>query len=366
MKELEMAKMYVDDEIKKAVMDALDSRRYIKGEQNEKFEKEFAKFCGTKYAITVNSGTSALILALKARGLKHNSEVIIPSHTFIASANAVFHAGLKPIFADIDEETYTLDIEDVEEKITKDTRAIMPVHLYGHPANMEPLRGIAKENNLYIVEDACQAHGAMYKEQKCGAIGDIAAFSFFPSKNMTVSGDGGMVTTNNEELAEKISALRDQGRKKGEKYRHDLIGYNFRMSEIHATIGREQLRHLSEWIEKRRRNAAYYNELISDIKEIQTPMEKKWAKHVYHLYVIRSKERDKLSRFLMEKEIPFGIHYPIPVHQQPIFNEESIKLNKTEKIAREVLSLPMHPFMEEEQIEYIASKIKEFFREAKW
>lgn len=362
MKKIEMAEMYIDDDIKNVILKVLENGRYIKGQQNEIFEKEFAKFCNTKYAVTVNSGTSALILALKTLNLKPNDEVIVPSHTFVATANSVIHAGAKPIFVDIDEETYNIDPNDIRKKINKNTKAILPVHLYGHPSDMDVIIEIADENNLYVVEDACQAHGALYKKINIGSIGDIAAFSFFPSKNMTVAGDGGAITTNNKEFAEKVAMLRDQGRKKSEKYTHDLVGYNFRLSEIHAAIGREQLKHIPKWIHRRRKNARIFTEFLEEIDELITPHEKNWAKHVFHLYVIRTKEREKLVKFLRNNKIPVGIHYPLPVHQQPIYMDSSIKLQTTEKIVKEIISLPVHPFMKYNQIEYIVNKINEFFK----
>lgn len=363
MNKINMAEMYVDDEIKNAVQSVLESGRYIKGEQNKKFEKEFADFCDAKYAVTVNSGTSALLLSLKALELKRSDEVILPSQTFVATANAVILSGAKPIFVDVNPENYTMDPADLKNKITRNTKAIIPVHLYGQPCDMDQILEIASENGLYVIEDACQAHGALYKNKTVGSIGDVAAFSFFPSKNITVAGDGGAVTTNNEEIAEKVSALRDQGRKRGEKYRHDFIGFNFRMSEIHAAIGRVQLRHLPLWIEKRRENAYYYTKLLADREEVIRPKEKKWARHVYHLYVIRAKNRDGLSNFLNKNNVATGIHYPIPVHQQPAMYryKKANQLYNTEKIVKEILSIPIHPKLKKEQIEYIVSKIEGYY-----
>ena len=356
-----MAEMYVDDEIKNAAIRVLESRRYVKGEEAKKLEEEFAEFVRAKYGIATNSGTSALHVALLAIGIKRGDEVIVPSHTFIATVSPVVHIGAKPVFAEIDEETYTINPEDIRKKITERTKAIMPVHLYGHPCNMDEIKEIAEEHDLKIIEDACQAHGAEYKGKKVGSIGDIAAFSFFPSKNMTVAGDGGMIVTNNEEYAIKAKALVDQGRIAGKKYEHDFVGFNYRMSEILAAIGRVQLKHLPEWIEKRREVAGIYDEILEE--DVVLPMEKEWAKHVYHLYVIRHEERDKLKEFLKEKGIATGIHYPIPVHLQPSMREYgNVKLEVTEKIAREILSIPMHPQMEREDVEYVANAIKEWLR----
>lgn len=355
-----LSEMYVDDEIKKSVSDVLDSGVYINGEQLQKFEKEFAELCSTKYAVGVSSGTSAILLSLMALGIDRGDEVIVPPHTFIATATPLLFLGGKPVFADIDPETYTIAPDEIEKKITEKTRAVIPVHLYGHPADMEPINDLAHDNDLYIIEDACQAHGSLYKNKKVGSLGDIACFSFYPSKNMTVCGDGGMVTTNNEKLAEKISMLRNHGRK--EKYIHEMLGLNFRMGEIPAAIGRQQLRHLGEWTEKRRSAAERYNKLLSDVHKIATPVEKKWARHVYHMYVIRTTEREELMKHLKDCSISTGIHYPVPVHKQPIMKSRpDVILPVTEKYAAEVISLPMHPRLTQAQIKYIASKIKDYF-----
>ena len=357
---INMAEMYVDDEIKNAAIKVLESKRYVKGEQAKKFENEFSKFVGTKYAIATNSGTSALHVLMLSIGIKRGDEVIVPSHTFIATVSPLIHIGAKPVFAEIDEKTYTIDTNDIRKKITDKTKAIIPVHLYGHPAAMDEIKEIAEEHDLKIIEDACQAHGAEYKGKKVGSIGDAAAFSFFPSKNMTVAGDGGMIVTDNEEYAIKAKALVDQGRLAGKKYEHDFVGFNYRMSEILAAIGRVQLRHLDEWIERRREIAKLYNELL-DGEDIILPFEEQWAKHVYHLYVIRCRNREELKKFLKEKGIATGIHYPIPVHLQPAIAKD-YKLPITEKIAKEVLSIPMHPQMKREDAEYVANAIKEWLR----
>lgn len=365
MEKIELCKIYVDEEMKQAVMRVLDSGQYIKGEENKNFEREFAKFCTTKYAVAVSSGTAALWLALQALGIKENDEVIVPSFTFIATASVVLHCNAKPVFADIDSRTYTIDPRDVEKKITEKTKAIIPVHLYGHPVDMAPLQELAEKYNLFITEDACQAHGALYKGKKVGGLGDVGCFSFFPSKPMTVCGDGGMITTNNKELAEKIAMLKDQGRK--EKYTHELLGFNFRLSEIHAAIGRLQLKHLEDWIEKRREIAKLYNELLNDVKEVTPPQEAEWARHVYYVYTVRAKNRDKLLRYLKEKNIACGLYYPIPIHKQPCMRPfSSPKLENTEKRTKEVLSLPMHPQLEDADIKYIANNVKAFFLHKKW
>lgn len=363
MKSINIAEMYVDDEIKQSVLEVLESGHYIRGPNNKYFEKEFADFCGTKYAITMSSGTAAIFLSLYALGICKGDEVIVPSHTFIATVNPVLHLGAKPIFVDINIETYTMNIEEVEQKVTNNTKAIIPVHLYGHPADMGAIMDIAGDHDMRVIEDACQAHGAIYNGKKVGSIGDIGCFSFFPSKNMTVAGDGGMVTTNDDELAERIGMLRDQGRK--DKYIHELLGFNFRMSEIHAAVGRQQLKHLPKWIEQRREIANYYDDLLATVEQVITPMEREWAKHAYHLYVIRTKHRDVLKEYLEKQGISVGIHYPLPVHRQPCIAERidpMMDLIVTDKVVEEVLSIPMYPQLKKSEIEYITGKIKDFLR----
>jgi perosamine synthetase len=362
MKKISMSEMYIDDEIKKSVLKVLDSGRYVKGEELKRFEQEFANFCSAKRAVGVNSGTSAILLSLMAIGIVNGDQVIVPSHTFIATVSPIVFLGGKPVFVDIDSETYTIDPNDVENKISPKTKAIIPVHLYGHPCDMDPINELAKDNDLFVIEDACQAHGSCYKGEKIGSLKDnIACFSFYPSKNMTVCGDGGMIVTNNEEIAEKVAMLRDHGRR--EKYIHELLGLNLRLSEIHASIGREQIRHISEWTKKRHWVSRRYNQLLEDVDKIIVPIEKDWAKHVYHLYVIRTIKRDGLMRYLNENNIGTGIHYPIPVHKQPVMKSYShVSLPVTEKIVKEVLSLPMHPQITENQIEYITERINEYIR----
>ncbi len=357
---ISITEMYVDEEIKNAATRVLESKRYVKGPEVREFEKEFAKFCDAEYGIATNSGTSALHVAMLTAGIKKGDEVIVPSHTFIATASPLIHIGARPIFAEIDEETYTVDVDDVRKKITDKTKAVIPVHLYGHPCDMNSLKEVADDYGVIIIEDACQAHGAEYKGDKIGGIGDIACFSFFPSKNMTVAGDGGMIVTNNEEYAIKAAALVNQGRLERKKYEHDFAGFNYRMSEILAAIGRVQLKHLSAWIEKRRKVAKVYNENL-DGEVIVLPVEKEWAKHVYYVYVTRCKNRDKLREFLKEKGITTGVHYPLPVHLQPAMKDfAGSRLRITEKVAREILSLPIYPQMGTQKIEYVISCIKEW------
>jgi len=355
-----LSKMYVDDQIHKVVFNVLNSGRYINGENLKSFEEEFADLCNTEYAVGVNSGTSAILLSLMALGIGEGDEVIVPSHTFIATASPAKFLRAKIVYADIDPEIYDIDPGDVKRKITSRTRAIIPVHLYGHPCDMDPINKLAEAHNLHVIEDACQSHSATYKGRKTGSLGDIACFSFFPSKNMTVLGDGGMITTNNSELAQKVRMMRDHGRT--QKYVHEMFGLNCRLSEIHAAIGREQLKHLTEWTERRRAIAARYDILFRDSAVI-IPVEREWARHVYYMYVIRLKQRDKLASYLKDKGIETGIHYPVPVHRQPYLISD-VCLPITEKYVDEILSLPMHPQLSDEEVDYVASEVRNFMENA--
>ena len=353
---ISLSNMYVDDQIRQAVVQVLNSGQYIKGQTLRTFEREFADFCNTDYAIGVSSGTSAILLSLMALGVGAGDEVIVPSHTFIATASPSVFLGARPVYADIDPETYTIDPAEIRSKLSPKTKAIIPVHLYGHPCDMDLINKIAKEHGLFVIEDACQAHGATYQGRRAGSLADVACFSFYPAKNMTVLGDGGMATTNDEELARKIRMLADHGR--AEKYVHELLGLNFRMSEIHAAIGVEQLKHVAGWNDRRRQIASKYNRLLRDL-ELVTPVEKDWAKHVYYMYVIRLKDRDRLASYLREKGIQTGIHYPVPLHRQPCVQSDSY-LPVTEEYVDDILSLPMHPQLTDVEVEYVASSIREF------
>ncbi|UCE39546.1 MAG: DegT/DnrJ/EryC1/StrS family aminotransferase [Thermoplasmata archaeon] len=360
MDKIPLCTMYIDDEIKKAVLDVIDSGWYVKGENGKKLEAEFAKFCHAKHGVSVNSGTAALFLALKALGIGPGDEVIIPSFSFVATASPIMLLGAIPVFADIDLKTYTMDPNEVRKLITSKTKVIMPVHLYGHPAEMQPIMDMAKENNLKVVEDACQAHGAEAFGHKVGTIGDIACFSYFPSKNMTVAGEGGMITTNDAELAKKMQMMKDHGRT--DKHTTTMFGFNFRLSEIHAAIGRVQLKHLPDWVEARRKNAAHYTELLKDVDGIELPQEMGWAKHAYHLYVINAPKRDELAGYLKEKGIATGIHYYIPIHKQPYIldNYPSVELTNTEYAVERVLSLPFDPRISLDEIKRVTEEVKNF------
>ena len=327
------------------------------GEELERFEDEFSKYMGTKCAIGVNSGSDALFLALQALGIGKGDEVITVSHTFISTVDAIARNGAKPVFVDIDPKIYCIDVTKIEEKITKKTKALLPVHLYGHPAEMDAIIKIAKKHNLPVIEDACQAHGAEYRGKKVGNIGDIGCFSFYPVKNLGAYGDGGMVVTNNSELARKLRMLRNYGQPK--KYYHDFIGVNSRLDEMQAAILRVKLKNLDNWNSSRRRFAHIYDMLLKDA-DVVIPVEKGYAKHVYHLYVIRHKNRDRLQQHLSKNGVQTQIHYPIAVHRQKAYLNLGLraKLPITEKISGEILSLPMHPFLKEDEIRTIAQCIR--------
>jgi perosamine synthetase len=359
-----LVKVYMDDDIKKAVLEVLDSGWYILHEKTREFEKKFAEFCGVRNAVCVSSGTAGIFLSLLALDIKHGDEVIVPSFSFISTATPIIEVGAKPVFVDVDTKTYTVDSEKIREAVTKRTKAIMPVHLYGHPANMDPILEIAEDNDLYVIEDACQAHGAEYKGKKVGGIGNVACFSFYPSKNMTVCGDGGAVVTNNEDIAETVRKLRDHGRR--DKYVFELKGYNLRFNEIQAAIGIKQLEKLPKWIDARRNIARMYDQALEGL--VITPIEEPWAKHVYHVYVIRTKKREELKGFLSRYGISTLVHYPIPIHKQPAITSvlgAQPTLKNTEKFADEVLSIPMYPMLTDREVKYVSEKITKFFEETR-
>lgn len=349
-----ISKPWIGDEEKKEIERVLESGMLASGEWVKKFEQEFARYVGTKYAVATTNGTQALILALMAIGVK-DKDVIVPSFTFIATATSVIAAGGRPVFADIDERTYNIDPSELKKKITDKTVAIIPVHLYGQPANMDEITEFAESRNLWVIEDAAQAHGAEWNGKKAGALGDIAAFSFYPTKNMT-TGEGGMITTNNEEFVEKIELLRNHGQK--ERYNHISLGWNFRMTNIAAAIGLVQLKKLDIANDLRRKNAKYYDENLDGI--VETPYVDSRAKHVYHQYTIKTKHRERLVESLTKHEIGYGIYYPRGVHEQPVMKELgfSASLPITERVCKEVLSIPVHPLLKQNELEKIVDVIK--------
>lgn len=361
-----LSKPYIDLEIKERVLEVIESGQYILGSQCREFEKEFSQFIGVKHAILTSSGTSAIFLCLKALGVGPGDGILVPSLTAFPTVEPVFHVGATPIFVDIDE-TYTMDPNHLKEVLIKNqkpgikVKGIIPVHLYGHPADMDSIVELARDYNLFIIEDCCQAHGARYKGRRVGSIGVAGCFSFYPSKNLTVFGDGGMLVTNEDSLAEHCRMLRDHGRK--EKYEHELVGYNLRFNEIQAAVGRVQLQRLEKFNESRREIARWYAQELEGVPLI-TPGVKEWAEPVFHLYVIQTSVRDSLSAYLKENGIQTGIHYPIPNHLQPAVQKTlgpQPKLIKTEEAAKRILSLPIYPELKKEDVETICSLIKDFF-----
>ena len=350
-------------EIEPAVKSILDRCDFIMGADVSIFEEEFAEFSGGKFCIGVNSGTDALQLALLACGIKNGDEVVTVPNTFIATTEAITMTGARVVFADIDSESYTIDVRQIKNKITKKTKAIIPVHLYGLPADMDTIMKIAKDEGLFVIEDAAQAHGAIYKGRKVGVIGDIGCFSFYPGKNLGAYGDAGAIVTNNEEFANKIKLLRDHGRRK--KYEHEIEGFNKRIDTLQAAVLRIKLKYLKEWNEKRRKNAEIYSYALKDIDGVEVPVKIKDIKSVYHLYVIKAKDRDNLKEYLEKEGIATGIHYPIPLHLQSAYKYLGLKEGNfpvAEDTAKRILSLPMYPELSEEQIYYISEKIKKFYR----
>jgi dTDP-4-amino-4,6-dideoxygalactose transaminase len=348
----------IKPEIDAAIQRVVDNTAFILGQEVTDFEGSFARYVGARDAVGVASGTAALYLSLLACGVGPGDEVITTAHTFIAAAEAISQTGARPVFVDIDPQTYTIDPEQVKDAITPRTKAILPVHLYGQPAHMESLLDIAQRHNLRLIEDAAQAHGAEYKDQHCGAIGHLGCFSFYPGKNLGAYGDAGAVTGNDEALLAKVRKLRNHGRT--QKYEHEEIGYGERLDALQAAILGAKLPYLEGWTEARRAHARLYNELLADC-EIVTPYESSEVRHVYHLYVIRSPRRDAVLAHLKSKGINAGIHYPIPLHRQPAYLKlgyGDVSLPITEKVAGEVISLPMYPELSDEQIAYVVQVIR--------
>ena len=353
-------------EIDKSIKNQLKKQYFVLEKDLEEFENNFAKYIGVDYAIGVNSGTDALLLSMIALGIKKDDEIITVSNTFVATTLAITNVGSKPIFVDIDPKTYNINVNQIEKKITNKTKAILPVHLYGHPVEMDKILEIAKRHNLKVVEDACQAHGALYKNKKVGSFGDLACFSFYPSKNLGAYGDGGIITTNNKELADKLRMLRNYGQIK--KYHHEIRGINSRLDEIQAAILNVKLKHLDKWNEKRIKNAGLYTSLLKNLEGIILPTISNNSKHVFYLYVIRTKKRDELQKFLEKNNIFTQIHYTIPLHLQIVHKNLGYKLGEfpiTEQYSKEILSLPMFPELKETEIRYVAEKIKEFINKSK-
>lgn len=356
----------IKEEIVAGIEEVLAGMRLFLGENGQMFEAEFSQFCGAEHGIGVSDGTQALHLILRALGIGAGDEVITVAHTFIATAEAIVLAGARPVFIDVDPQTYLMDVAQVEARVRPQTKAILPVHLYGQTVDMDPLLEIAARYGLHVIEDACQAHGARYKGRRAGSLGEAAAFSFYYSKNLGAYGEGGFITTRSAELARKIRMLRDHG--SGSRYQHDLIGCNARLDEIQAAVLRAKLPHLASWNELRRRHARQYNRLLAGLPAA-TPAARPENEHVYHLYVIRVADRDGLQAFLKEQGIGTGIHYPIPAHLQKALRFLGYKagdLPVTERAAQEILSIPMYAELQESQIACVAGRIGDYFSGSGW
>jgi dTDP-4-amino-4,6-dideoxygalactose transaminase len=355
---INIAKPLIGEEEKKAVEEVLSSGMIACGPKVDQFEKKYAEYIGTKHAISTTSGTTALHLAMLSLGLGPGDEVIVPAFTFIASANVVLFCNAKPVFCDIDENTFNIDAEKIKRLISSKTKAIMPVHLYGQPADMNPIMELAEKHNLRVIGDACQAHGAKYDNKMIGTFPDMECFSFYPTKNMT-TGEGGMITTNDDKLADLLLSIRNHGREKTKwGYEHGRIGYNYRTTDIAAAIGLEQLKKLEDFNKKRKENAKILNGKLKNIKGIETPYKIKNAEHVYHQYTIKCENRDKIIKKLKENEIGFGIYYPKPLHYYQHLKKYGHKdLKNSEIISNIILSLPIHPAVSRQDLEKIVEII---------
>lgn len=348
----------IKPEIDAAVLGVLGSTQYILGDEVAAFEREFAAFCNVKHAIAVNTGTSALHLALLAAGIGPGDEVITVPFTFVATVSAICYTGAKPVFVDIDPVTMCMDPTKLEAAITPRTKAIMPVHLYGQMADMDPIMEIAKRHNIPVIEDACQAHGAEYKGKRAGSIGLSAGFSFYPGKNLGACGEGGIIVTNDDKQMETMRMLRDWGQ--SERYHHVMKGFNYRMDGIQGAILRVKLRHLENWTESRRSRAKLYDAGLAGSTRVTPPTQVADRRHVYHVYAVRSPERDRIREELTKANIQSGLHYPIPVHLQKAHEDLGHKVGDfpvSEKAAAEVLSLPIFPEMTDEQVKTVADAV---------
>jgi dTDP-4-amino-4,6-dideoxygalactose transaminase len=349
-------------EILSEIQKVLENTAFAGGPFVKAFEDAFAGFCECKHAVGVGNGTDALWAALVALGVGPGDEVITVPNTFIATVEAISFCGAKPVFVDIEQKTYNMDPTLLEQAITPRTKAVIPVHLFGHMADMDTIMRVAKQHNLFVIEDASQAHGAEYKGRKAGSMGDIGCFSFYPGKNLGAYGEAGAVVTNNQALAEKVRMFRDHGQSK--KYYHDMIGWNARMDGIQGAVLGVKLKYLPGWTEARRNNAALYNKMISTLAGIKTPAESENAKHVYHIYPILVKNREALIAHLDKKGISSGIHYPVPVHLTDAYKFLGHKKGDfpvSEQCADKLVSLPMYPELTKNQIKYIVDSIAEFY-----
>jgi dTDP-4-amino-4,6-dideoxygalactose transaminase len=346
-------------EMDAAILRAVGRGDFILGEDTREFEKEFAAFVGVPYCVGVANGTDALHLALRALGLGPGDEVIVPTNTYIASVLAISSVSARPVLVDCEPEFYGIDVMAVERALTPRTRAILPVHLYGHPVDMDPLLQIAKDKKMFLIEDAAQAHGARYKGRPCGAIGDVGCFSFYPGKNLGAYGDGGAVVTRNAEIAERVSLLRNYGQKV--KYVHTMKGANSRLDTVQAAVLRVKLKYLAGWNDRRRAAAGRYHELLART-DLALPRVARWADPVWHLYVVQTGDRKRLQNALDARGIAHGIHYPIPVHLQEAYGDLDYRLGSfpvAESIAQNILSLPIFPEITEDELQRVAAACRE-------
>lgn len=350
---------HIRHEISEAISRVLNSSTYVLGPMVGQFETDFAAYCEARHAIGCNSGTSALHMALRAHNIGPGDEIITVSYTFIATVWCISYCGSTPVFVDIDPATKTIDVSQIESRITSRTKAIIPVHLYGHPADMDPIITIARRYGLIVIEDAAQAHGARYKGKRVGSIGDIGCFSFYPGKNLGAYGEGGAVVTSDDAIAQKLRMLRDHGQ--STRYHHDIVGYNYRMEALQGAILGVKLKYLDKWNNKRRKIAKLYHDQLFEMPEIVLPSVADFADPVWHLYVIHHPERDRIRLLLNKMGISTGLHYPIPVHRQKVYaylNIEKNSLPVTEKMAATCLSLPIYPELSEEMIKRITGALE--------
>lgn len=364
---ISLSRVYHSEQIDRRILEVVKGGNFILGPECKAFEQELAEYFGVKHVVLSSSWTAAVHLLHIAQGIKPGDEILVPSLTAFPSIEPMIHVGAKPIFCDIDD-TYTIDPVDAAKRITKKTVGILPVHLYGRPANIDAMKKLAADHGLWIIEDCAQSHGAKWKGKRAGSFTEHAAFSFYPSKNLTCYGDGGAIATSDAEIARKVTMLRNHGRK--DKYLHEKVGYNLRFNEIQAAVGREQLKVLDELNAGRRRAAQWYREELADVKQVTLPPEdvEGQTETVYHMFVIRlpsNEVREGLAKALKEKGIETGVHYPVPNHQQPAIEEIYGKLPslpKTEDYVKRILSLPMYPALEQGQVKVVSDAIKAFLR----